>query len=284
MSFELIGLDYETTSAEPKSTRGVQLAAVSVKIEDDGEIGEAVTLINEITDPGVQIHHEAALIHGYTDEMVKGKRRDYVVTAELYDYLAERQGNVIICTHNGTTFDLPIMWRLAAEAGDRPPLLLPHIDTLVAAVRLYPNAPNHRLSVTDPEMVKKIGPGLTQWMGLSAGEGAHDAENDIHMVLDLVGRFWDDLVSAGTIDNCLFKFAEWCNTPHLLETCHLGKFKGLPWGRGKGCVPIWYVKWMCESWDSATADILATIEHHYEMQFDYVRRAAAKARQLGVQS
>lgn len=253
----------------------MQLAALEVDLDLDPRNEKVV--MNEITDPGVDIHHEAALIHGITPEMVKGKRQDHLASKDLYDYIQSLNGNVILCTHNGTTFDLPILNRLAGE-GDpyaRPPLQVPHIDTLVCATRLWPKAPNHKLSLPTPEeQAKHGGPGLVQQLKLGTGEGAHDALADIRMVTSIVFYVLNNLKLPEQKSSQFLEpmeLARWCATPRILQIAHFGKHKGMPWGKGPGCVPAGYVRFITENWDDASPDMRATIKHHYGRDFVKMR-------------
>lgn len=271
----LVPFDYETTSNKPQSTRGVQLAAMAMELplyRSWEHTPEPVLMMNEITDPEVDIHHEAAEVHGITPEMVAGKRADHVVSKELYDFLEANQHRVILASHNGTTFDAPILWRLADMESERPrpPLVLPHIDCLILATRIFPHAPNHKLSVTQAEYEKNPeklkGVGLIQHLKLGTGEGAHDALEDIRMVWSLISFIQKNL-KEGTWS--LLDLAQWCASPRVLKICHFGKHKGKPWGKGPGCVPAGYVKFICGLFEDATPDMIATVQHHYGMSFDF---------------
>ncbi len=277
---KLLTFDYETTSNKPQSTRGVQVAAVCVDLPDGKcKIADGAhnVLLNEITDPQVDIHHEAAEIHGITPEMVQGKRPDYIASQDLYDFLEAHQDEIILNSHNGTTFDVPILWRLANlnSNRERPPILLPHIDSLVLATRLFPDAPNHKLSVSEFDIFKAreegktLSPGLIQYLKLGKGEGAHDALTDIRMV-QAITCFIRQRFRGGE-----FSFADlaaWCAVPRILKICHFGKHKGKPWGKGPGCVPTGYVYFICDKFEDTTPDMIATIKHHYGMTFKYTWR------------
>ncbi len=277
----LVPFDYETTSNKPQSTRGVQLAAVALELPQyrswEALSPDAVKMrVNEITDPQVDIHHEAQEVHGITPEMVVGKRADYEVSQELYDFLAENLDRVILATHNGTTFDTTILWRLAGmnSSKPRPPLVIPHIDSLILATRLFPHAPNHKLSVTEEEYRanpdKLKGVGLIQHLKLGSGEGAHDALEDIRMVVKLVLHVQRHF-REGSMS--LHELAAWCKEPRILKIAHFGKHKGKPWGKGPGCVPIGYVKFICGIFEDATPDMIATVQHHYGVSFDYLTKS-----------
>lgn len=181
--------------------------------------------------------------------MVKDEPSDEEVVRELGEYIASAEGReeVTLAGHNSLSFDLPILERLTSTVYRD----LPHIDTLILAQRLLPNAPNHKLS------------GLTVHLGLGDGAGAHDALEDIRMVLKLI-----DYLSKET-GKSFDELAEWTRVPCVLKTCGIGKNKGKPWGQEKGCVPWFFVNWMVDNWDSASLDMQATILHHYGKRFKF---------------
>lgn len=252
--YDIIVFDWETTSNKPESTRGVQFAALSA---NHGP------LWNQLCDPEVSIHHEAAQVHGITDEMVKGQPKDYEIAAKFLDYLAEDPNFSLTAGHNSTGFDVPITNRLARMAGSPYQLAGLHIDTMMLAQRVWPEAPSFRLSATEAEAKKPGKIGLTQWLGLGTGEGAHDALADCRMVMQLINAL------AEKTGRTPEELAEWAQTPFVHTICGFGKHEGKPWGREKGCVPFFYVKWLCENWTSASIDMQATVLHHYGLRFRF---------------
>lgn len=298
---ELLIFDYETTSNKPESTRGVQLAAVSYPIVDGNiDFDHGTVVLNTLCNPGVDIHHEAAEIHGITTEMVQGFPADTHFSAQLYDYIAERHAKreIILGFQNGCTFDLPILMRLAKMHSDGKVRefipSIPYIDTLIAATRTLPHAKSHRLSLPTPEeQAKHGGPGLVQLFGLDSGEGAHDAAVDCKLVMLLIREFMAQLMpnirnelqklrDEGKLvledhefANDTYLFALWCARPRILTVCHFGKNKGKLWGKPpegaskeerakyvNGSI-IW---WICENFDP-TPDLAATIRHFYGRKF-----------------
>ena len=255
----LILFDWETTSAEPKTARGVQFAALKVSAS---ELGEEI-LFNQLCDPEVDIHHEAAAIHGISTEMVQGQPKDYEVAVAFLSQLDSQPEGVISGGHNSLTFDVPITKRLAKQGGYESRMEQPHIDTMVLSQRVWPNAPSFRLSATEEEAKKEGAIGLTQWLNLGTGEGAHDALADIRMVAKLIER-----LSAETGKSAM-ELALWMTEPFVHTTCHFGKHRGKPWGKGKGGVPFFYVKWCCENWSDASLDMQATILYHYGLSFKF---------------
>jgi DNA polymerase III epsilon subunit-like protein len=254
----LVCFDFETTSAEPKTTRAVQLAAIGrVEGSDTHDV-----LMNEILNPEVTINYEAAAVHGITQEQASKGRIDKLACADLSDKLLHLRDEyeVVLAGHNSYGFDRPIFERLS---GAKISQFL-HIDTLVGATRLFPDAPNHKLSVADPEDQKKFGgPGLIQTLGLGSGEGAHDALADILMVDALVRHY------ASGLGKSFVELAQWCEQPRVLETVHFGKHRGKHWKD----VPRWYIKFICEKFDTPTPDLIATVWHWHKMTFECMRTA-----------
>lgn len=252
---DIFVFDWETTSNKPESTRGVQFAAVA-----STKAAGYAPLWNQICDPQVDIHHEASEVHGITREMTLGQPVDFEVAAEFIHYW-DRAGRPITAGHNSLSFDIPVTRRLGKLAGCETELRGPHIDTMVLAQRLWPMAPSFRLSANEFEARKTGGIGLTQWLKLGTGEGAHDALADCVMVLKLIDRICEETGKSPA------ELAAWLEEPFIHEICHFGKHRGKPWGKGPGKVPVFYVKWCTENWTGATQDMRATIRHHYNLEF-----------------
>lgn len=230
--------DWETTDKVPSLARGVQFAALALTDEGEFIIGD------QLCNPGEPIHPGASEVHGITDEMVLDAEPDSEVAHEYRDFLAGVPG-VITAGHNSLTFDNPITDRLS-EGNPHPPVSsYPHIDTMILAQRVYPNAPNHKLS------------DLVKWLELGDGEGAHDALADVRMVGVLIQHFSEKTGKTP------FQLAEWIREPFVYETCHFGKHKGKDWKS----VPIFYVKWMTQNWTDPSPDLRATIKHHFNLEF-----------------
>lgn len=202
-----------------------------------------------LSNPGVDIHHEAEKVHGISNEMVQNEPTDEVVVSELGTYIAKakEESDIILAGHNSITFDLPILERMTqTDYWD-----IPHIDTLILSQRTFTDAPNHKLS------------DLIVHLGLGDGSGAHDALEDIRMVLKLVGLLSEK--HGKTVE----ELAEWTRVPCVQQVCGIGKNKGKRWGTEKGCVPWFFVNWMVDNWDNASLDMQATILHHYGKRFKF---------------
>lgn len=251
----LLPFDTETTSNVPATTRVVQVAAVAVSVDDPLVV---TPVINTLCNPGVDISDGAREVHGITNEMVADAPSDEEAILELAKYIDERRGEIILCGHNCTTFDIPILERISGMSFKDVPV----IDSLVGVIRVFPDAPSHKLGE------------IVQHLGLDTGDKAHDAMADLLMVLKIVNHLSDGLQMSWS------QMAEWCATPRILKRCHFGKHKGALWGKGPGCVPVGYVRFICERFEDVLPDMIVTIRHHYGMGFKYIRereRAALEA-------
>lgn len=247
--------DTETTSNVPATTRVVQAALLEVQLKDGIPDSDPVVVMNQLANPGVQIHHEAAEIHGITSEMVADQPPDHEVMIEVYEYLRViHETGGFVSGHNVSTFDLPILFNRSGL----PKIPFRVIDTLTLATRCLPHAPSHKLGE------------LTTWLGLGDAANAHDALADIRMCHELVKKFSFDLGMS------IQQLAEWCAIPRVLKIAHFGKHKGLPWGMGPGCVPFGYVKFITDKFDDPSPDMIATIRHHYKLEFKAVLRRNAQ--------
>jgi DNA polymerase III epsilon subunit-like protein len=261
----ILCFDTETTSEKPHSCRVVQVAAIGVTNDPATGALELQTIMDEITDPGLESSDAATAIHGIGPEHWAGKRRDSEAIAELYAWMsanylsADGTSQFTVAGHNVRWFDLPILWRIAEQ---EPLFGLPVIDTMICAQRIYPLAPSHRLT-TNPKEPDKVG--LIEWLQLGQVEGAHTAAGDALMVHRLVEHF------CGGLQKTPLELATWCNEARILKYCPFGKHKGKPWGKGPGCVPIGYARFIADNFDPSP-DLEVTIRHNYGFRFKKVTR------------
>lgn len=241
----LIGWDLETTNPDIHSARIVQLGAIRRFVNDSAWDHEV--LADCLLNPGVKIDEGASKVHGITNDMVEGEQLDHEVAREFIaavDELASKSP-VILATHNGIQFDRPVLERVAGQ-----PFRHPMIDTLIISRRLFPTFPEHRLTT------------LTQLLKLGAGEGAHEAIADVRMVLDLVSEF------SKRTGKDLEELARWCETPFIMSFCYFGKHKGKHWED----VPKGYVDFITREFDDPSHDMIATIKHYFDLDFQKVKR------------
>lgn len=122
----LVGLDLETTSADPEEARIVTAAIVVC-----GAGGWVTTTTDWLADPGVDIPDEAAAIHGVTTERARAEgspARD-VITAVL-DELDLRPAGAPLVVFNAR-YDLTVLDREARRHGIVPPAPLLVVDPMV---------------------------------------------------------------------------------------------------------------------------------------------------------
>ena len=205
---KLICFDLETTSADYKTCGAVQVAAYRVGA-DTTEM-----LVDEITRPCEPCSAEAIRVHGILPSRWENANTDYSVLKALYSVLLESKDDMVLAGHNITTFDLPILWRLAGE----PPINIRVIDTLICALRCYPHLRSHKLSSHEGV------PGLITALGLGKEAAAHTAAGDALMVGRLVDHFCRGLAKSEEA------LADWCLQPRVWAVCPWGKYKGVPWG------------------------------------------------------
>lgn len=129
----LVGLDFETTSANPEEARIVTGALVEV----GG--GVPVTRSDWIIDPGVPIPDEAAAIHGYTTERARaeGEEPALVVADILRELEARTTGAPVVIFQ--ARYDLTVLDREIRRHGIKSPIRLADllvVDPLVVDKQL----------------------------------------------------------------------------------------------------------------------------------------------------
>ncbi len=127
-------IDFETTGLDVnKAHRIVEIGAL--KWRDHELIGVYDALIN----PERDIPAEVTRVHGITDGMVAHAAAVATVAPELISFI----GDDLVVMHN-VSFDSGFLERALDEAGI--PHAFAYYDTLRAARKRYPTAPNYRLS------------------------------------------------------------------------------------------------------------------------------------------
>lgn len=215
--------DTETTNADPKSADFVQLSSVMFV---EGK-PETAYVFDELAKPSVPIQPGAAAVHGISEEQVAGKPPSSEVAQAWWEtvqaYVKEREADeVYLAGHNIVKFDVPIVARHVPEI-QRYRM----IDTLWAARRIDPVAPNHRLSslvgeryALDTELPKR----------------AHDGLADCWMV-GLLLQYYQKHTTRD-----LDSLSTWLSTPQLLYTVPFGKYKGLPFSTLRPASLKWFTQ------------------------------------------
>lgn len=253
----LIPFDFETTSNQPSSTRAVQLAAHAITIPRDGnpfaaEVQRDIIFHDYLNPGGISISDGAFEIHGITDAMVANAMLDEEASKLLYQFLLDHPDDeLILAGHFITTFDVPILVRLAGQA--TLPENVKVLDSYTCVSRCFPRMMSKKLADT----VKNL--------GLSDGEGAHDALADITFVQLILNHIYHGM--KGEKQWTIGEMADWAMTPRVLTTCSFGKHIGKPYGKGEGCVPSGYISFICGAFEDPHPDLEATVLHHYGKRF-----------------
>jgi len=166
-----VAFDTETTGLSPVDDRVVELAAVSFRIAGPGA-GETLCRFEQLVDPGIAIPPELTLIHGITDEMVRGRPHLEAVLPEFLRFLDEASpGRPPILVAHNSPYDAAILLVALARmrtSGIRraaaPGCIV--LDTCAIARALLPGAQNHKLGT------------LAAMLGITP-EGAHRALADV---------------------------------------------------------------------------------------------------------
>jgi superfamily I DNA/RNA helicase/DNA polymerase III epsilon subunit-like protein len=109
---DYVAFDLETTEMDPAECDVVELAAVRVR----GRV--VVEQFQRLVRPSRPIAHRASAVHGYRDADVC----DQPTFAEVWPAFREFVGDDLLVAHNGHTFDVPVLRRLAVG--------LPGVDDL----------------------------------------------------------------------------------------------------------------------------------------------------------
>jgi superfamily I DNA/RNA helicase/DNA polymerase III epsilon subunit-like protein len=144
---EYVAFDLETTGRDPAECEVVELAAVRVR----GRM--IVEQFQRLIRTARPIPPQATAVHGYRDADVC----EEPTFAEVWPAFREFVGNDLLVAHNGHTFDVPVLRRLASG--------LPGLDTLV----FFDTLPLARSLMDDGAGL----PELCHRFGVSAGRSHH---------------------------------------------------------------------------------------------------------------
>lgn len=263
--------DTETTGPEPSEARVVQFAGRL--ITDDFSSGKVTREeIYCLCNPGVPINPEAEKIHGISQEMASKAEPDYEVILKVTEKLKSLISNgdrVVLAGQNSIGFDSIILDRIYREqTGEESSIwtTLPHIDTYIGFVRLFPDLANHQLST--------IAQAFNHFTEEEIQAGAHDALFDITMVEAILETMVIEYVRS--VPECLLgdylEIAEWIATPKIWTKIPFGKHKGKKFGRGsfaerQSYVPSFYIDFIVNKFTNPLPDLVATIRHHYGKEF-----------------
>lgn len=133
---EYVVFDVEATSADPASAHLLQLAAVRL----GQNLDEAARFEEQFVQPPIPVPPEITDLTGIRDNNVRGAAMPEKVLTEFASFA---RGAVLVA-HNGSSFDVPLLSRIAAESG----ILLPTVcvDTLELSGILLPMLSAHNMS------------------------------------------------------------------------------------------------------------------------------------------
>lgn len=160
----VIVLDTETTGLH-QGAAVIQIASLTITHEGETEY-------EELMNPGEPIDPGASAVHGVWDVHVADKRLADHAIPEWWNGLPI-QGAVIV-GHN-LPFDLGKLARYVSTSD------LATIDTLYWARKVFPGAPNHKLTT------------LYSYTGHTEEQKAHDALGDVRMCRDILKRICVEL-------------------------------------------------------------------------------------------
>jgi DNA polymerase III epsilon subunit family exonuclease len=103
-----VALDLETTGPDPATDRIIQIALI--QIEPGAHIGTGWSFF---VNPERPIPAEATAVHGITDECVSRSPKFAELVPQIFDIARGRR----VCAYNGLRFDMPLIRRELAAAG-----------------------------------------------------------------------------------------------------------------------------------------------------------------------
>lgn len=123
---------------------------------------------------------------------------------------------------------------------------VPWLDPYKAAVRLWPDAPNHQQG-TLRYMLKLD-------LDRAAAFPSHRAGPDAYVLAGLLAHILnEDLIDIATM-------ARWSNGPALLPRCTVGEHRGKPWSE----VDVGFLKWMLTPGKNFDRNVKATVKHELQ--------------------
>ncbi len=165
-------IDFETTGLSPSyGARPTEIAVVMV--QDHQIVGRYQSLMN----PGVPIPYDIQALTGITNAMVKAAPSIAEVMQEAADFV----GSHPLVAHNAA-FDRKF-WEYCLTGSCQPNPVF--ICSLLLARRLFPEAPNHRLST----LVQALGLPMTGRYHRALADAEATAYLLIHFKRELLSRF-----------------------------------------------------------------------------------------------
>jgi DNA polymerase III epsilon subunit family exonuclease len=158
---EFVAFDLETTDRDVTSCEIVEVGAV--KVVD----GKVVDRFHALVRPDKAVSALATEVHGYTGAALQGSPR----FADVWQKFRDFAGDHLLVAHNGLTFDVPVLLRMAAGFDGVSGLVF--FDTLPLARSLFRGS--RRLQ------------DLAERFGIPAGR-SHHAQDDAETLAAVFGR------------------------------------------------------------------------------------------------
>ncbi|MFW5695027.1 MAG: PolC-type DNA polymerase III [Alkalispirochaeta sp.] len=158
--FTFVAFDFETTGLHPAVDRIVEFGAVRFTV------GQELAEFEELSNPGMEIHPDAARVSGITTEMVVDK----APVASVLPRFMEFAGDAILIAHNAE-FDAGFL-RAELQRAGMPTVENLIIDTQVLAQKAFPGKKSYSLQ------------NLVEMLGIPANT-AHRARDDARQCMRL---------------------------------------------------------------------------------------------------
>ncbi|HKK49200.1 MAG TPA: 3'-5' exonuclease [Alkalispirochaeta sp.] len=158
--FTFVAFDFETTGLHPAVDRIVEFGAVRFTV------GRELAEFEELSNPGMEIHPDAARVSGITTEMVA----DQAPVASVLPRFMEFAGDGILIAHNAE-FDAGFL-RAELQRAGKPTVENLIIDTQVLAQKAFPGKKSYSLQ------------NLVEMLGIPTNT-AHRARDDARQCMRL---------------------------------------------------------------------------------------------------
>ena len=172
--FTFVAFDFETTGLHPAVDRVVEFGAVRFTI------GAELADFDELCDPGVPIHPDAARVSGIDNSMILGKPPVAEVLPRFMGFL----GDAVLLAHNAE-FDTGFL-RAELQRAGLSTVTNQIIDTQALAQRAFPGKKSYALQ------------NLVEMLGIPANT-AHRARDDARQCMRLFERCVDALSFMGDL-------------------------------------------------------------------------------------
>ena len=227
--------DVESTGIPSETERHSMVEAAYADVV--GERGGEVILgpWSSLCHPGRPVPPEASAVHHLRDIDVKDAPSPDVVCAKI------GSGGDYYVAHN-SDFD-----RQFFGGGDKP-----WICTWKCALRIWPDAPSHKLQVLRYWLKFDDDPLFERDLAMPPHRAAADAYCAAFLLLKML--------DASTIE----QMVKWSSGPALLVKVGFGKHFGLKWSE----VPRDYLSWILEKSDITDRDVRATAKFYAKRQHE----------------